>query len=294
MMRHKLDGREYKLLLNADRFSNDPSGTVDRFWSRAMIPLIDKQRDEEDGKPRPDGGFDREPERRVRYWDTNDCFLTRADLTLRERQEAAKPAEITLKYRMPDQFVVADCLLDAGGPDLKGSFEEDIAPLEVDNPSDGERPVAIAPSRSIRSRFALSITRDAIWSEPVTLADIAHLVPSLRDHLLASGQPLNPHSRLIPGPSIADRVFKGAAVHLGANVTGKFALTLWFFDAAPPKVAEISFKCETKNGEMPGKAARRALKLFIGMQTELGDWVSADFSSKTALALPGDCGRSSE
>jgi hypothetical protein len=45
---------------------------------------------------------------------------------------------------------------------------------------------------------------------------------------------------------------------------------------------------------MPGKAARRALKLFIGMQSQLSDWVNADYSSKTALALPGNCGKSSE
>ncbi len=80
---------------------------------------------------------------------------------------------------------------------------------------------------------------------------------------------------------------------LGDDIVGKFALTLWHFGPthSAPAVAEISFKCAIVNGDMPSKAAKRALALFVGMQTDLGNWVNSEYSSQTALALPGDCGR---
>ena len=56
-----------------------------------------------------------------------------------------------------------------------------------------------------------------------------------------------------------------------------------------PAVAEVSFKCDTIDGEMPVKAAQRALDLFIGFQAKLGDYVNTDHSSKTAMVLPKVC-----
>ncbi len=53
-----------------------------------------------------------------------------------------------------------------------------------------------------------------------------------------------------------------------------------------PTVAEVSFKCDMPGGEMSGKAARRALKLFNALQEDLGDYLTRTHASKTALALP--------
>lgn len=39
-------------------------------------------------------------------------------------------------------------------------------------------------------------------------------------------------------------------------------------------------------GEMSGKAASRALKLFNALQEDLGDYLTRTHASKTALALP--------
>jgi hypothetical protein len=101
---------------------------------------------------------------------------------------------------------------------------------------------------------------------------------------------------LISGPSVREFVFRGARVRLGDNIIGKFTLTLWYFGSThlAPAVAEISFKCALVDGDMPGTAARRALALFIDMQTDLGDWANSEHSSKTAVALPGACGRPTE
>lgn len=297
-MLHKLKTREYKLLLRPDRFSDSTFEKVDQFWSHRMKRLIDDELGDDQGGPRHQGRFSLEEDRIVRYWDTNDCLLTRADLTLRERRQIDKPTasdvcEITLKLRMPDMFIVADTDLDGNGagPDVK--FEEDIAPLEVENSAGGGEPVTISPARSIRSRFSLSTTKNSRWSEAIaSLGTAKTLFPNL-SHRSLLGTEFVPQAPLTAGPSIRELVFENAQVRFGDDVTGKFALTLWFFDQTAPKVAEISFKCRTPGGGMPGKAARHAFRLFIGMQSQLGDWINADYSSKTALALPGNCGRSS-
>jgi hypothetical protein len=291
-MRHELDAREYKLLLKPERFSQASSQEINHFWNERIIPLIDGRLGlQNDGDARYEGHFSSTAERIVRYWDTRECILTRADLTLRERRAAGSLgtsglSEITPKLRMPDLFVVAGVKLGGNRPDARTKFEEDIAPLEVDDPNPGRQSVVISPVRSIRSRFSLSTTQSAEWNEVhAALGNAQTLFPTLRDYLLESGAAFQPETALIAGPLIRERVFKGARVRLGAGVIGKFALTLWYFDRPVPKVAELSFKCETAEGDMAGKAARRALTLFTGMQSNLGGWVNSEYSSKTALAV---------
>ncbi|MFK0206318.1 hypothetical protein [Agrobacterium sp. NPDC090283] len=300
-MRHELDAREYKLLLNPERFSEATSEPIVAFWEKHMKPLIDSQLGlRNDDEPRHEGQFNAPAERTVRFWDTADCILTRADLALRERlpvesegSAAARP-EITLKLRMPDLFVVAAAELPGSRNDARTTFEEDIAPLEVDDPNPNKRSVVVSAKRSIRSRFSLSTSQTAEWSKArPTLDDLQSLFPTLRELLGISGAQFDPGTALINGPNIRELVFKGARVKLGANSIGKFALTLWYLDKAgpAPRVAEVSFKCATLAGDMPGKAARRALTLFTCMQSQLSGWVTSEYSSKTALALPRACGR---
>lgn len=64
---------------------------------------------------------------------------------------------------------------------------------------------------------------------------------------------------LIAGPLINELITKGAQVRIGENVAQEFTLTFWYFGPVDgsPTVAEVSFKCDTIDGEMPGKAAQR-------------------------------------
>ncbi|MBB3979353.1 hypothetical protein GGQ64_004593 [Rhizobium azooxidifex] len=301
-MRPELDGREYKLLLSPERFRDASLETVaEAFWDNQMKPLMDRRLGLRDGgEPRYEGRFDEPIERTVRYWDTPDCALTRASLALRERVQvhgqsrSGARTEITLKLRMADLFVVAATELRGSDDRARSSFEEDIAPLEVDDPLPGKRSVVVPDQRSIRSRFSRSTTQPADWRDPQrTLAGVHVLFPTIFE-LVGTSTSIQstPDTGLDCGPTIREFVVKGANVRLGAGIVGKFALTLWYFGAerSAPTVAEISFKCATIEGDMPGKVARRALALFIAMQTDLGDWVNSKHSSKTALALPDICG----
>ncbi|NKJ72722.1 hypothetical protein GFL38_10665 [Rhizobium leguminosarum bv. viciae] len=299
-MRYELDGREYKLLLNPDRFSEASLETIaEAFWHEQMKPLIDRRLGLRDGsEPRYEARFDEPIERMVRFWDTPDCILTRGSLALRERVQidgqgssGVRP-EITLKLRMADLFVVAATDLRGSGDRAQTSFEEDIAPLEVDDPQPGKRSVVVPNQRSIRSRFSRSTTQTAEWSASQrTLAGVHALFPTIFQLVETSGMQSAPATVLVCGPTIRELVVKGARVKFGAGIIGKFALTLWYFGAerSTPDVAEISFKCATIDGDIHGNAARRALNLFVAMQTDLGDWVNSEHSSKTALALPDAC-----
>jgi hypothetical protein len=298
-MRHELDAREYKLLLDPDRFKEvSPEIVADTFWEKHLKRLIDAQLGSRNGdQPRHEKRFSEIKKRVVRFWDTPDCTLTRADLALRERlsvdQEGntdARP-EITLKLRMADLFVVAAAELPGSYDDSSTTFEEDIAPLEVDDPAPGKRSVVVPTRRSIRSRFACSTSQTADWNTNRTLGELRELFPTAFELIEASGVQSSPLTELVSGPTIRELVFNGARVKLGAGIVGKFSLTLWYFGAQQPNptVAEISFKCATLAGDMPGAAARRAGALFVAMQTDLGGWVNSDHSSKTALALPAGC-----
>lgn len=297
-MGRKLDAREYKLLLNPSKFVEAPSEKVaNTFWYELVAPIITNRLGERaDGQSRALQGFEAPRERIIRFWDTPDCMLTASDFALRSRLpvkngKANSPEkEITLKLRMEDYFIVASTLLPGADSEAATELEEDIAPLEVKPPAPGTS-VIFPPKRSIRSRFSLSAKQVCEWQESErTTKALRGLFPTLEENLR---QP-NAFAReqaLVSGPVIHEFVNKGAKVKLSENVTGDFTLTLWYFETMepPPAVAEISFKCATIDGEMPGKAARRALDLFIGLQINLGDYVNTDHASKTAMALPQGC-----
>jgi hypothetical protein len=291
---NQLTGREYKLLLAMQLFPGEPSlDLANAFWTKHLTPVIAKQLGPHDGKPRHDKGFkeDKTERRQVRYYDAVPRVLAARDYTLRERASSAEGAaerQVTLKLRMPDQFVVAGTRLHdpADGFDVK--LEEDIAPLaaaEDDRADDAE--IALATPRSIRSRFALSVSQSISAGRGLArLHDAFGLYPRLKDNLRAVKGPISADETLHQGPEISEVAFQGAKVDLGDGIEGKFALTLWHFrpDAARRDVAEISFRCKF-DGAMPGDAARRALTLFIAMQEDPA-LLDLRSSSKTALALP--------
>lgn len=295
-MQHELAAREYKLLLEPGFELSLKAARA--FWQRRLRPIIAARLDRRDGgESRDEGDFESVGERIIRFRDTPGCVLTGCDYALRERLSAAGETaeasrrEITLKLRMPDLFVVAATDLPGSQADAQTKFEEDIAPLEIAEPDRRGQSVAIASPRSMRSRFALS-TSQTIEGPPQTLAQAFALFPTLEDNLQSRGAQFSPGDQLCDGPIIREFVCKGAKVRLGDGIAGKFALTLWQFDSTGPAggIAEISYKCKTPDGIMPGNAARRAFDLFIGLQEDLADSVDRHHASKTALVLPTPCG----
>ncbi|MDK1494084.1 hypothetical protein QN219_29330 [Sinorhizobium sp. 7-81] len=292
IMRQELDAREYKLLLNPAKFDAPLSkASANAFWHREIEQII---RECFNSSHAVENAFDELLKRNVQYWDTHDCALASADLTLRSRVDASAGRatvdehEIILKLRMADFFVVADTRLDRSDGDKKPQFEEDIAPYEG-RPPDPAAAVVSPAKPSIRSRYALTTKRHRHWDESSrTEGRLRRLFPAIEDLLK---RPLGDDDALVGGPEAYEFAARGAKVGFGQGVVGEFTLTLWHFGAVEeaPAVAEVSFKCDTPGGEMSGKAARMALELFNALQTDLGDYVNTTHSSKTALALPAGC-----
>ncbi|WP_172403325.1 hypothetical protein [Ensifer aridi] len=296
IMRQELDAREYKLLLNPAKFDAPLSkASANAFWHAQIEQIIGESLDSSNASQNT---FDELLQRTVRFWDTQDCALAAADLTLRSRvdEDAGVPTsdehEITLKLRLADFFVVADARLDGSDGGKKPEFEEDIAPYAV-KPPDRTAAVVFPAKPSTRSRYALTTKRHDHWEESSrTEGRLRRLFPRVEDLM---GRQLRGDRRLIGGPEVHEFAAKGAKVRLDQKIVGEFTLTLWHVGAVEeaPTVAEVSFKCNTPGGEMSGKAARRALKLFNALQTDLGkSYLNTKHFSKTALALPAGCASS--
>ncbi|HEV7321355.1 MAG TPA: hypothetical protein VGO04_22355 [Ensifer sp.] len=291
-MGHVLLAREYKLLLKPSEFKANPTlVSANAFWASRIERIVSTI----DNHPE---SFKKVVHRAIRFWDTADCVLSRHDLILRTREEMDEnfnptgKLETTLKLRMPDQFVVASTsLVDDGKTDknIETKFEEDIGPLEVarSKATEGAR-VVVPVKRSTRNRFSLSTTIEGDPSQrPARLADVFEKFPGAK--VLIGDVATN--EDLISGSVSHEYAFKKAEAKFSDSVDGIFALSLWCFDKpdANPSVAELSYTCETVNGNMPGKAARQAYDLFIKLQNQLADIVDPENTSKTALALPKGC-----
>jgi hypothetical protein len=270
-----LDGREYKLLLDP-RGLSDERTSVNDFYERSLRKILSR------GKERKvDGLFGPPKDRDVRFFDTAALSLDAAGFCLRRRRSNDR-GDVNLKLRLPDLFVVAGTALNGRDAKAKPRFEEDISPLEVTTACGDVR---IAEPPSIRSRFALS-TKQKFKAGLDTLGDAFELYPSLRKSLRLAGQDAEPASPLRKGPRIRERVFDGPELNFGHGVKAEVTLAFWKLapEAPTQSIAEISYRCETPDGRIPGEAAREALALFLDLQRELD--VEVGYPSKTKLALP--------
>ena len=277
-----LDSREYKLLLRPDDFAGDTMAEqANRLWRDIVVPVVETLDRTQTGGCRHRGSFKLADQRPIQYWDTAAHDLDRLDLSLRLR--GSNPAELTLKYRMPDLFVVAEAAArHAGG---KPSLEEDIAPLEVQR---GPGEVAMPMSPSMRSRFAWSEDRSPPNKLPATLAQLARFFPLVKTRLKQDPAKGADSSPLRSRTEFDEYVFRGPSVDFGGKAKGRFAFTLWFLrgETGQARVAELSWRCEFGKSPMPGRSAMRAYQLFLGLQRQLGPLLDDKNSSKTKLALP--------
>ena len=298
-----LDLREYKLMLDPQKFSGTPSAdAANQFWDDMLKPVIERRLDaRNDGEPRHKKKFKLQEERIVRFWDTENCDLDQHGYVLRERVDigadgraAPSRREITLKLRTPDLFLAAGTPLSAVDDDAESKLEEDIGVLLVRaKDSDGAERTVVAQPPSMRSLFSRSVSQPlAVGVTLASLEDAAELYPSLDDLAIVDGGDDRDRS-LVQGEAIREWVFEGAEVDLGENLDAELALTLWYPadgpGSSPPAIAEISFKYGTIDGDVAPEVAQRALTLFLAMQAEL-DWASPERATKTSFGLPESCG----
>ena len=280
-----ITSREYKLMLNTERFRDRRAG-ADLYW-KLLAFLVENQGNEViAGDADPDKNTEK-VRRTTWYLDTTGYELQRANVTLRVREEAGakKPFKVTLKYRAPDRYTAAGCDVrctkEVDDDDVK--FEEDVVPPFV-------------------SKFSYSVSfKSKDQPSLETLADAVAFFPGLAAYAIPD------RTRL--------RVVNGFRAHEVAHYVGKLkldkmpvargagglpdfvvkvALNHWYLrpdENDYPLVTEFSFGFDANSQadddrleKFPPTVVAGANRLFRDVQNQAG-WLAQFGSTKTAYVF---------
>lgn len=265
-MNQPVTSREYKLILNADRFVDCQLG-IELFWQLIEF-LIEKQQ----GKSKPD--FEKEA-RTTWYLDTTDFQLYRHKFILRVRKENNK-TKITLKYRHLDRYLSASQDLSCSETS-KGKFEEDILASGLSN---------FSHSVSIKTKDKRSLN---------TIDDAIALFPGLGKLDIRTGTHLTIVNQFIA------HEFSYQLGHLdfaGDKTKSKAILNFWYYSNQKnfpaiiefPLVVEFSFDYDayeleekTLLEDFPLSLVEQSHYFFNALKKQVG-WVSQEAVTKTAYA----------
>jgi hypothetical protein len=264
---HPVTSREYKLMLNVDRFKDREHA------SEVFLSLLDVLASKEGGSVEEQNEEER---RHTSYLDTPEGALRQQGFALRLREEDDDEEEfqINLKYRASDRYISA--AQDLSSPqDGKTKFEEDILPPFV-------------------SRFShsISIETDTV-PELDTMNKVMALFPGLRELDIDENTPVE----TVNDFKVLEVVRKLCKLKFGEEPKIKASLSFWYFigqEKGWPLVGEFSFDYDVLDSEAdedelemyPRQVVEGANRLFNALQKQEG-WISFNTTTKTAFALEG-------
>ena len=265
MNKEKVISREYKIMLDAERFRGETS----QFLTTAKLFWQDFQSAISSIVPEVEGSLDRiEKNRTIKFYDTTDKLLRTNDYVFRERIDLdEKTREVTLKFRHPDRYISQDRNMDARKKNKgKTKFEEDI-----------KLQFLKLYSFSTKQEISDNKTLD-------TLRSISDLYPDIASKI----DEFFPDTEIaLVGNFIArEIVITGAqfTVRKSPEIRAECALIVWCDrkgDPHIPLLVEFSFKYEDEKEEYTAKMARRAYDVFQVLQ-KMKDWIDPDSMTKTA------------
>jgi hypothetical protein len=258
--------REYKLMLNVDRFKDRAQGSqvflnlLDFLVEKGGGKIIEKQNKEE--------------RRLTCYLDTAESALRQHGFSLRLREEAhaADRFQINLKYRGADRYLASaqDLSSSAKG---KSKFEEDVLPPFV-------------------SKLAHSISIDPdIMPDLDRMKNLVSLFPGIKK----LGLDAQAAVKIVNDFKAVEVVRKLCKMQFGGPPTMKASLSFWYLTEEAedwPLVGEFSFDYDVPESaaqedtlEMyPRQAVEGANDLFAAVQRQAG-WADFNTTTKTAFAL---------
>jgi hypothetical protein len=265
----KVISREYKIMLNAERFQGDEEQLLKQaavFWNDFSTAVQDDVLNS-----RGDLKKIRKSKRRlITFYDTEEQLLNNGSYVFRERRRVDNGSrQVTLKFRHLDRYISQGRDMAAGSSaGAESKFEEDIKP-----------------------EFTKLYSHSTSITEPDTqefnnLGDIAGLFPGLKKGL-KSYKAKTPLS-LLNGLEARELVITGAELKIGKKpgVKAECALVSWYDDACDlekPLVVEFSFRYRDECECYGVKAARRAFDAFETLQ-KLAAWIDPDSKTKTKYA----------
>lgn len=263
-MNKPINSREYKLMLNVDRFKDHKQG-IACFWKLIEF-LVNRQAGKSKTKLK-------ERKRRTWYLDTAGHQLYQGHFILRVREESNrddKTYHIALKYRHVDRYLSASQDLSSEG---KCKFEEDIF---------------ITCSRNFSHSAAIKTTQNPSLDK---IGNAIALFPGLKSLGLHEGTRLQIVNRF----KAHERVCRLGYLSFDDQTDIKIMLNFWYLcdDTDEfPLVAECSFsyegdltnhKQETTLEYFPIQTVEQAHILFEALQKQTG-WLSHHVVTKTAYA----------
>lgn len=278
MYRKVVGSREYKVMLNAAKFSGNEDellGQATAFWSD-FVTMIDDHVVDVDGKL-----DDIKKNRTIQFLDTATCQLRSNSYVFRERIEIGDDEpSLTLKYRHPDRYIAQDRNMDADDGQakrIKTKFEQDLK----------------LPYKTLYSFSTTLEPREA--NTPKTMGELGTLFPALAKDMGG----FNGDDDLVP---VAD--FKARELVIGeptfqVNESPRSkvecVLVVWYDHAdadggESPILVEFSFKYEDPDENFDHPTSQRMYDIFLALGT-MENWVEPGGRTKTNYVYClGDCG----
>jgi uncharacterized protein YjbK len=264
---YPITSREYKLILNIDRFKNREEG------SEAFCKIVEYLLKQQEGKI--DKQKNQEEHRKTWYIDTNTLALREQGFILRLREEDddddenIKKYKVTLKYRSGDRYLAAAQNLASSSQESDFKFEEDIMPPFTSK---------FSHSCSIKTK-----------NEPIfqTMGDAINLFPGLGNFEIPEDTPIK-----IVGNFKAHEIFRKAGKikfsHQETEI--KACFSFWYLleeDIIPPLIGEFSFDYDAPDGkpeEFSTEVVANTNRFFTTLQRYAAGWLNFDTTTKTAFA----------
>lgn len=264
-MNRPIASREYKLMLNADRFKDRDEGV--RIFFNLIKLLIEK----ESGEIEAQNEIER---RKTSYLDTRELALHQNGFALRLRDEGNK-FQINLKYRASDRY--ASAARDLNSPvEHEPKFEEDILPPFI-------------------SKFSHSCSIKT--TNPPDLGDMQKVV-TLFPGLASLGIDMDSAVKTVNDFTALEVVHKLCKIRFDETLKMKASLSFWYQkdESNWPMVAEFSFDYDRKKPgeqappdkleEYASQAVEKANRFFSALQRQ-GSWLDLNATTKTAFAIEG-------
>ena len=270
-MTNEVTSREYKLMLNTDRFQNREKG-IKAFWD-VFKYAVNKMRDAHGIKTQDlEKPF---KERLTWYMDTTpgkDFNAAGWVLRMREKEKNGKKKfKATLKYRSPDHSISASKNLST-----TADVEESLPKFEED----------VVPAFSSKFSHSTSVENKKNFSFK-NVGEVVELFPGIKELELADDVKIH---------KVNDFTAREVVYHVGNFKVGddkimvKCCFSFWYLtdkEDMYPLAVEFSFDYDRlKEEDFPLHVCEAAKFIFSALQKQSG-WVDLGGTTKTAFAYSG-------
>ena len=242
----QVTSREYKLLLQADKFSySNESADVNTYIDQAKTFIA-----QQIGRT-VSGTMVLDKQRLVRFYDSpSSCLLNNMGYSFRERVEKGA-SEVTLKFRSYDHYLADFSDLSSPTSGSKTKLEDDI-------------------TQTATQGFLVGASKSTTAPNTRTLNDFLDIHTHFPGFKTAFGISDNQALSLVGGLTVFERTYSGVNIDLG-EFDADVEVSLWYTQAPyaglKPAVAEVSFKYEDPNANYTNKVVQRAAISFSALKS---------------------------